>query len=824
MDSSSPAAPDRRTRILYVHHRSELGGAPTSLSYIIRNLDPERFEAHVFCPPGPAADLFRESGAVVHTGVVASFTHIWASVYRGRRWLLLLRELSWLPAHLVEFGRVLRSTEFDIVHLNDSPLIAAGWLAHRRGIPVLWHLRSALPDDGTSLRSRFIRGALHRFASSSIAINEDVAASFRVGSEIVPNTVDLDRFRPGSKEEARAQLHLDPEKPIVTFFGFLYPSKGFQEFIDAAAEISRSRPDTRFMIVGGAVRGEAFFQTVLGRVLRLFDLARNYDRDTRQLIARLGIDEHITLVPFTPDTALRYRASDVVVSPSRGPELGRPVIEAAAAGVPVVATGSCTGGGVLLSGRTGLLAEHSVAALVTAITALIDDPARRETLGAAARAHAETTFDPVKNTRRIEAIYDRLAPQGRRTRVLFVHHRTQLGGAPASLAGLIRNLGPAYEPHVYVPEGPSADLFRSAGAIVHPGPTAIFAHAWDSPYSGVRWLILGRELLQLPAHLRHFAKVMRTGRFPIVHLNDSPLLPAAFVAKRHGAKVVWHLRSALAGEGRDRRARTIARLIDRWGDAAIAIDTDVSARFPIHLPTTIVHNSVTLRQPESAFTRESLGLPEDKVLVGFAGFVRRQKGWPELVEAARILAADREPVHFVIIGGGIRSPRFFTTVRGRLLAAAGLITDEESAITQLVASYGLSPYFSFIPFTPDTSRIYSALDVMTFPNQGIGLGRPVLEAEMHGKPVVASGSRDGAGVLLPELTGILLPEPTPAAIAEALRRLAHDEALRMRMGQAGAAHARENFDPVRNARAVEAVYAGLLAPGESGGRPGGSSA
>ena len=49
--------------ILFVHHRSELGGAPASLSYLIRELDRTRFEPHVYCPSGPAADLFREAGA-----------------------------------------------------------------------------------------------------------------------------------------------------------------------------------------------------------------------------------------------------------------------------------------------------------------------------------------------------------------------------------------------------------------------------------------------------------------------------------------------------------------------------------------------------------------------------------------------------------------------------------------------------------------------------------------------------------------------------------------------------------------------------------------
>src|SRR5204863_1395702 len=119
--------------------------------------DRPRFEPHVFCPPAPAAVLFREAGATVHEGTVAGFTHIWASTYRGRRWLLFLRELGRLPLHLTALGRVLRSTRFDVVHLNDSPPIAAAWLARRAGKPVVWHLRSAPPDEGRDRVSRLVR-------------------------------------------------------------------------------------------------------------------------------------------------------------------------------------------------------------------------------------------------------------------------------------------------------------------------------------------------------------------------------------------------------------------------------------------------------------------------------------------------------------------------------------------------------------------------------------------------------------------------------------------------------------------------------------------
>src|SRR5438876_1738465 len=126
-----------------------------------------------------------------------------------------------------------------------------------------------------------------------------------------------------------------------------------------------------------------------------------------------------------------------------------------------------------------------------------------------------------------------------------------------------------------------------------------------------------------------------------------------------------------------------------------------------------------------------------------------------------MLAHECTPAHFVIMGGGVRPPEYFRTLRGRALAAANLLTDEESAIKELVAAKGLGPHFSFLPFTAQTGEIYSALDIVTFPNQGVGLGRPVLEAAMYGKPVVASGSTDGAGILLPGKTGLLLDDASP---------------------------------------------------------------
>jgi len=797
--------------VLFVHHRSELGGAPESLSYLIRELDRGQFEPHVYCPPGPAAELFREAGAVVHTGAVAGFTHIWASTYRGRRWLLLARELVRLPSHAHQFRRTLHSQRFELVHFNDSPLIPAAVLARRAGLPVVWHLRSALPEQGRDRRSALIRRAIRRLATTSIAINRDVAEVFDVGSTVVPNSVDLHRFRPGDREAARVALGLPSNVPVVSFFGFIYPSKGFREFIEVAARLRERGVAASYLVVGGAVRGQEFFRTVVGRSLQAVDLTRDYESEAKQLVRELELGDVVRFVPFTQDTTNLYQASDVVVAPSQGPELGRPVIEAAASGVPVVASGSRTGGGVVVPERTGVLvADYGVDSIATAVAELLKDAERRRTLGRTARAHAEENFDPARNARRIESIYRRILPAQLRIPILYVHHRPQLGGAPSSLAQLIRHLDPRFEPHVFCPEGPAAELFAEAGAVVHTGPVSIFAHAWDSPYEGLRWLVLGREVSSLQPHVRQLSRLMREHRFPLVHLNDSPLLAAAWVARNHGAKVVWHLRSALAGDGRDRRSRMIAAFMEEFGDAAIAIDRDVAARFPIRLRLEIVHNSVRPPSPAGVGGKAALGLPEDRVAVGFAGFVRRQKGWQELVSAAEILVDQNAPAHFVIMGGGVRPPEYFRTIRGRALALTNLLTDEESAIKDLVAAKGLDEHFSFLPFTAETGEIYSALDIVTFPNQGVGLGRPVLEAATYGKPVVASGSATGAGVLLPGRTGLLLQDANPEQLAAALKLLIDDPDLRRRLGEAAAEHARGRFDPAANARAVERVYDDLL--------------
>ena len=281
-------------------------------------------------------------------------------------------------------------------------------------------------------------------------------------------------------------------------------------------------------------------------------------------------------------------------------------------------------------------------------------------------------------------------------RVLYVHHRPQASGAVRSLALLVGALDPAWDAHVLVPDGPAATVLADAGATVHRGPVPAFTHTWDVQYHGLRWLVLGRELVSVPGHLRRLGGLLETLRPDVVHLNDGVLLASGRLAHRRGAKVVWHLRSSLAHGGRDRRSRWVAGRLDEWGDAAIAIDGDVARTFPLQLPVEVVPNPVVAESGAAA----DLGVPAGRVAVGFFGYLRRQKGWPELVEAARLLVDAGAPVQIVVVGGGVRPPEAFRGVRGRVLRAAG-VPDEERDLRARVAELDLSDHFTFLPFTTE---------------------------------------------------------------------------------------------------------------------------
>jgi D-inositol-3-phosphate glycosyltransferase len=191
--------------------------------------------------------------------------------------------------------------------------------------------------------------------------------------EVVPPAVEHAFFAPGDRGGARRALGLPADRPILLFVGRIQPLKGPDMAIRALAGLHRH--DAMLILVGGASGADGM--AALGA--------------TRALVAELGVGERVVFVEPKPHHLLSsyYRAADIVVVPSRSESFGLVALEAAACGIPVVA--SAVGGllNVVHDGVTGVLVEgRHPERFSRAIAQLLDDPLAAAELGRAAAVRA----------------------------------------------------------------------------------------------------------------------------------------------------------------------------------------------------------------------------------------------------------------------------------------------------------------------------------------------------------------------------------------------------------------------------------------------------
>ena len=192
--------------------------------------------------------------------------------------------------------------------------------------------------------------------------------------EIVAPGVEHAFFAPGERTGARRALSLHTDAPILLFVGRIQPLKGPDVAVRALAALGR--PDAQLIIVGGASGDEGDVET--GRI--------------RALVDELGLHEQVRFVEPQPHHILStyYRAADVVLVPSRSESFGLVALEAAACGIPVVA--SAVGGLLSLvdDGRTGRLVEgRNPDDYARAIAEILDDRELHRAMSAAAVERAK---------------------------------------------------------------------------------------------------------------------------------------------------------------------------------------------------------------------------------------------------------------------------------------------------------------------------------------------------------------------------------------------------------------------------------------------------
>lgn len=307
----------------------------------------------------------------------------------------------------LELRRLLKHEHVDILHThNPKPGLYGRIVGRMAGVPLVVNTNHGLyATEHSRWPSRLLlllaEGFAARFSDVELIQNpEDVRTLTRwrlnrpSRTRLLGNGVDLDRFVPDKisstrRTELRARWGADDDTVVVGMVGRLVREKGCRELFEAARRLGDRHPPGRYVVV------------VIGPT----DLDKA-DAVTREEIHRAEEQAGVVFLGMRDDVDELYGCLDLFALPSYREGFPRAAMEAAAAGLPVIASDVRGCRQVVDHGTTGLLVPvRNGAALADAIAELGEDPDRRAGMGKAAAARAGDLFDENQVVERVLDAY-----------------------------------------------------------------------------------------------------------------------------------------------------------------------------------------------------------------------------------------------------------------------------------------------------------------------------------------------------------------------------------------------------------------------------------
>ena len=229
---------------------------------------------------------------------------------------------------------------------------------------------------------------LLRSARRVIAVSQAVGESLRRNGDIdsskitvIHNGIDVNRFE-GSNNAADGPV-------LVGTVGHLAPIKGHDIFVRAAAIVSARHPKVRFVVIGEDKSPQM-----------------SHRRSLENLVAELGLSTFVSIPGWRNDIPAALASLSLFVSAARSEPFGLAIVEAMAAGLPVVAAASEGALEIIEDGVSGKVVptdDHE--ALAEAINHLLEDPVERSRLGRNALLVARERYSVERMARDTERVY-----------------------------------------------------------------------------------------------------------------------------------------------------------------------------------------------------------------------------------------------------------------------------------------------------------------------------------------------------------------------------------------------------------------------------------
>lgn len=280
-----------------------------------------------------------------------------------------------------------------LVHANSLSMgRLTGALADELAVPAIAHLRDILKLSAAAAADL---NRHHRLIAVSRA-TRDYLVTQGVESEridVVHNGVDCNRFRPRpATGELRRELGLSPDSFLIATIGQICLRKGHDVLAEAAVRAGGAVPHAHYLIVGE--RQSSKRESV--------EFAKNIGGQ----FARPGLQDRLHQLGYRSDVNRLLNEVDLLVHPAKQEPFGRVLLEAAASGLPIVATDVGGTAEMLVDGASArLVPVDDAAALAAAIIELHDDPSRRRRFAEAARRRVERDFPIDRAVREVAAVW-----------------------------------------------------------------------------------------------------------------------------------------------------------------------------------------------------------------------------------------------------------------------------------------------------------------------------------------------------------------------------------------------------------------------------------
>lgn len=372
--------------IIYAHRWGRvMGGGEIWLNTLCRRLDSALFTPHVAVHYREAlANTLSAQGVPVYTfpvqhlqlrPVIRSPLASGAVLYSGWR---LFRAAKRLDAKLIHAFSLEAA----------QPGIIAARLAN---IPIV----VSVLNSGPFVREdKLVFSLVDATIVNAYSILRDIRAAGLKHTEVhvIPLGIDTARFVAATGQGIRAEFQLATSDPLIGMVGNIEHRKGYDILIRAASDLVRAYPHVKFLLVG-ADNSEGGSET----------------RRLQQMIGDLGLTQHFIFMGARPDVPAVLAAIDIFVLCSRAEGLSVAMVEAMAAGKPVIVTPVGGTAEAVQHGFNGLLIPpEDPAALADGLHDLLADPERARQMGHAGRDLVIQRFDAEACVRQTEAVYRQL--------------------------------------------------------------------------------------------------------------------------------------------------------------------------------------------------------------------------------------------------------------------------------------------------------------------------------------------------------------------------------------------------------------------------------